>query len=119
MMAELCAYSPPAPQLPADAHDTEAIPAFPPWLRAAVPGTSMALPQVPLTWLTTNAWMRAEVCAYSPPAPQLPADAHDTVVISANPPWLRAAVPGTSMALPQVPLTWLTTNACARPKLSL
>ena len=52
----------------------------------------------------------------SPPALQLPADAHDNEVISTNPPWLRAAVPGTSIALPQVPLTWLTTNAC-RPEL--
>jgi hypothetical protein len=65
-----------------------------------MPGTLMAVCQVPLTWLTTNAW--------DPPALQLPAEAHDTEVMAAVP---RAAVPGTSMAVCQVPLTWLTTNA--------
>ena len=47
-------YHPPALQLPADAHDTEVTLAFPPVLRAAVPGTSLAVPQVPFTSLTTN-----------------------------------------------------------------
>ena len=42
-------------QLPAEVHDTEVREALPPWLRAAVPGTSFALPQVPFTSLTTNA----------------------------------------------------------------
>src|SRR5215472_2391200 len=48
-------YHPAAMQLPAEAHDTEVIPAYPPVLRAAVPGTSSATCQVPLTSLT-NAW---------------------------------------------------------------
>ena len=38
-----------------------------------------------------------------PPALQLPAEAHDTDKASADPPWSRAAVPGTSRAVPQVP----------------
>jgi len=38
-----------------------------------------------------------------PPALQLPAEAHDTDKASAGPPWSRAAVPGTSRAVPQVP----------------
>jgi hypothetical protein len=63
--------------------------------RAAIPGTSSAWPQVPPTWLTTGAG--------SPPALQLPAEAHDTDLILALPPALSAAVPGTSFAFPQVP----------------
>ena len=50
---------------------------------------------------------------------QLPAAPHDTEVSSASPPWLRAAVPGTSMAVSHVPLVWLTTNAWTKPKLAL
>jgi hypothetical protein len=46
-------------------------------LRAAAPGTSIAVPQVPLTSLTTNAWVAPERL-YVPPALQLPAAAHDT-----------------------------------------
>jgi len=43
----------------------------------------------------------------------LPAEAHDTEVISASSPamWLRAAVPGTSSAFRQRPWTSLITNA--------
>jgi len=55
-VAELSAYCPPAVQLPAEGHDTEVTAALPPWLRAAVPGTSLAVCQVPWAWLTTNAW---------------------------------------------------------------
>ncbi len=40
----------------AEGHDTEVTAALPPWLRAAVPGTSLAVCQVPWAWLTTNAW---------------------------------------------------------------
>jgi hypothetical protein len=67
--------------------------------------------QVPLTWLTTNTGCELSALVYHPPALQLPADAHDTEVISAAPPVLRVARPGTVSAVPQVPLTWLTTNA--------
>jgi hypothetical protein len=45
---------PPALQLPAEAHDTELTIAWPPWLTAARPGISSAVPQVPFTWLITN-----------------------------------------------------------------
>jgi hypothetical protein len=48
-----------------------------------------------------------------PPAPQLPADAHETDRTSALPPLLRAAVPGTTSAVRQLPLTSLTTYATA------
>src|SRR5690349_8375541 len=61
--------------------------------------------------VTTNAWKDPGLSPYSPPALQLPADAHDTEARSAPPPLLSAAVPGTLMAVPQVPLAWLTTNA--------
>ena len=78
---------------------------------AAVPGTSIAAFQVPLTSLTTSAWLPPELSVYHPPALQLPADAHDTEKIPASPPVLRAAVPGTSIAAFQVPLTSFTTSA--------
>jgi hypothetical protein len=55
----------------------------------------------------------------SPPALQLPAEAHDTDKARAPPRWLRAAVPGTSMAACQVPFTSLATNACSFPELSV
>src|SRR5690242_13492003 len=77
--------------------------AAPPWLRAAVPGSSLAVPQVPFRSPATNACSRPEPSAYPPPAAQLPADAHDTELATAPPPALRAAVPGTSCAVPQVP----------------
>ena len=69
--------------------------------------------------VTTNAsW--PELSLYSPPALQVPAGEHDTELTTARWLWLRAAVPGTSLALPQVPCTWLTTNACeCRPELSV
>src|SRR4051812_47320363 len=84
--------------------------ASPPTFRAAVPGTSTALPQVPFTWFTTNACC-PELSLYQPPALQFPAEAQD---IDSTPafPLFKAAVPGTSTALPQVPFTWFTTNAC-------
>ncbi len=104
--------------MPADPHDTETIHA-PPLLRIAVPGTSMALRQVPFTWLTTNAWPLQELSTYCPPALQLPADAHDTEMTDASPCTLRAAVPGTSMAVRQVPFTWLSTNTWVCPEPSV
>ena len=54
-----------------------------------------------------------------PVALQLPADAHDIESTSASPPTLSAPVPGTSCAVPQVPLVSLTTNACAAKEPSL
>ena len=48
-----------------------------------------------------------------PPAAQVPAPAHDTDRVSALPPWLRAAVPGTSCAGPQVPFTNAVSCAAA------
>src|SRR5215471_13578569 len=97
LFPELSVYHPPAAQLPAEAHDTEYTCAAAPWLRAAVPGTSMAACQVPFTSLATNAWKCPELSMYHPPAAQLPAEAHDTEPTCA-PPWPRAAVPGTSLA---------------------
>lgn len=66
---------------------------------------------VPLTWLTVNASVAGVPFVYSPPALQLPADAHDTELTSAYLPALRLAVPGTSFAAPQVPLVSVSTNA--------
>jgi hypothetical protein len=42
---------------------------------------------------------------------QLPADPHDTELISADLPRLRAGMPATFPARPHLPRTWLTTNA--------
>jgi len=83
-----------------------------PLLRTAVPGTSSAFRQVPRTSLTTNAWAASDPVWKPPPALQLPAEPHDTDVITAGQPLSRAAVPGTSSAFRQVPWTSLTTNAC-------
>src|SRR5215469_3958182 len=99
-LGELSSYGPPALQLPAEAHDTEKISATPPLLRAARPGTCLALPQVPCTSLTTNAVSILEGPVpfwYHPPALQLPAEAHDTESISPIPPCSRAARPGTCL----------------------
>ena len=85
--------------------------AAPPVLRVAVPGTSMALPQMPFVSLATKAWEWPEPSMYVPPAAQLPAVAHETDCTFAVPPVLRIAVPGTLIALPQVPLVWSMTNA--------
>jgi hypothetical protein len=43
-------------QLPAEAHATDVTPAFPPEFKAAVPGTSIAVPRRPFTWLATKPW---------------------------------------------------------------
>ena len=55
--------------------------------------------------------MWPELSSYSPPAVQLPGEVHDTELTCANPVWLSAAVPGTSLAVPQVPPVWVITNA--------
>ena len=67
---------------------------------------------MPFTSLTTNTCKVPWASRQYPPALQLPADAHDTELTTAYPPAFRAAVPGTSTAVCQVPFTWLTTNAC-------
>src|SRR6266851_1528696 len=100
-------------QLPAGAHDIALIAASPPWLRAVMPGTSMAVRQIPFTSLTTNGWESDPLPMYHPPALQLPAEAHDTELTPTLSPKLRAAVPGISMASCQVPFTSLTTISCS------
>ena len=82
-----------------------------------MPGTSSALPHVPAASSTTNAWW-PELSLYVPAAAQLPADAHESEVTEASPPTLSEAVPGTFLALPQVPAVSSTTNAWVRPELS-
>src|SRR5437867_728555 len=106
-------------QLPAAAHDTAVTwapgpSASAPWLRAAVPGTSSALPQMPCTWVTTNACSRRDLSLYTPPALQLPGDAHDTELTEL--PSRPRAPAGIALALPQAPCTSLTTNACSAPE---
>src|SRR5438270_7099538 len=72
----------------------------------------MAVSQVPFTSSTTNACSPPELSTYSPPALQLPVERHDIEATSAPPsPALRAAVPGTSSALPQAPPVSVATNA--------
>src|SRR5689334_15260271 len=93
-------------QLPADPHDIE--------VSVPTAATSCACPQAPCLSLTTNPCEVLELSVYIPPAPQLPADAHDTEYRRAWPPVLRAAA--TSFALRQMQIGSLTTNAC-RPEL--
>jgi len=107
-------YHPPALQLPAVLHDNETTSLkMDPVVRAAMPGTGTALCQVPFTSLTTNGSESDELPRYHPPALQLPAEAHDTELTCTLSPKLRAAVPGISMALCQVPFTSLTTISCS------
>ena len=56
---------------------------------------------------------------YWPTALHSPPGAHDTDWTAACPPPLRAAVPGTSSALPQVPADWSATKACCAPEASV
>src|SRR5260370_10854522 len=71
---------PAAVQLPGAAHDMDATRERLPLMRAAVPRISRAVPQTPLTWLTTTE--RACVVP-SPPALQSPRAAHEIVLIQA------------------------------------
>jgi hypothetical protein len=98
--------------------DTCSTSASPASVKAKEPGTSIACPHVPLVSLSTNACTSPPLSAKSPPATQFPADAHDTEVTSAPLPAFRAAVPGTSIAFPQVPLASSTTNASMANELS-
>src|SRR5262249_60863134 len=54
--AEPSPYLPTAAQLPAVAHDTEEVLAFPPLFKAPRAGTSIAWPQEPFVLPTTNPW---------------------------------------------------------------
>ena len=105
-------YDPPALQLPAEAHDTELIGASP-VLRAAVPGTLTAVCQMPFTSLTTNAWMLKELVVAPADAAVARRGARHRADLRGGPrmPVRRArAMPGTLMAVRQVPFTSLTTN---------
>ena len=116
---EPSAYDPPALHWPAAAHDTDPIFADPPLFRAAVPGTWIAVPHRPRVSPATNAWTWPTRSVYDPPALQAPAAAQDTDATLADPPLLRAAVPGTSIARPHRPRAWLTTNAWTWPEPSV
>src|SRR5690242_2998018 len=108
----LSSYTPPAAQLPAVAHDTalaDAASVPPP--RAAMPGISRALPQVPFTSDTANALVPRRLVLNWPVTVQLPADLQDTAVIREKPPVpVSAARPGTSRGAPQAEFTSLRTN---------
>lgn len=54
-------YCPAAAQLPASAHDTYSIAAFPPVFSAAVAGTGVAAPRLPFCSVTANAWSWPEL----------------------------------------------------------
>src|SRR5207248_7295571 len=95
--------APPALQLPAEVHDIEESLDRPPWLSAVMPGTSLALAQVPLLSVRMYAWTGAST-AY-PTALQLPDEGHDSDVMVAS------SVPGALLPAPQVPFAWLSTNA--------
>jgi hypothetical protein len=77
-----------------------------------MPGTMTTGLHVPFASLATNA--RCEPTVKLPPAPQLPADAHDTDQIIAPVP--GAAMPGTPVAVRHLPFTSLTTNGCCAPE---
>ena len=96
-------WSPPALQSPAAAHDTDMIWAPRPLSKAARPGTTCAFPQMPLFWVTTNAGPWPALSVYHPPALQLPAEPHHTESAEACPPLSKAAMPGTSRAVPHLP----------------
>src|SRR5580700_8099197 len=99
--------------MPGAAHATElTMPPGVPRSREALPGTSSAVPQVPPVSSTTNDWVLKLESVYKPPALQLPVPVHEIELIWASPAVLSGPVPGTSAAVPQVPLVSLTTNAC-------
>src|SRR5260370_40752476 len=101
-MQRLATQLPPALRRAAEAHDTEAIPADPPWLRAAVPGTSMAVPQVPLTWLTTNACSRREQVGRASPGVRVPIAGRAAASIRKEQHRGRARGAGACMTVPPV-----------------
>src|SRR5215469_15007929 len=111
----LCENWPLALQLPGVAQDTDPVSAPPPEPGCLVPGTWMAVPQVPLVSVTTNAWSWKDRSVYAPPALQKPAELQDIVKVLENLPWFSAPRPGTGMALPHVPPVSLATHACSLP----
>src|SRR5947209_19017034 len=79
-----------------------------------MPGTSIAVPQVPFVSSTTNACERPEPPSlYSPPAVQLPSPAHEIELMSPVPPLSRAPIPGIECAVPQAPFVSSTRNPCS------
>src|ERR1700735_37085 len=106
----MAVYDPPALHVVGEPHDTEVVPADAPTLRAPVPGTSSAACQMPLLSLTTNAWVKPEPSGYDPPALQASAATHDSELTCASPRLLRGPVPGTSLAMRQIPLVSSTTR---------
>src|SRR5258708_873509 len=71
---EASSTPPPALQLPAEAHDTDATPASTTLPR---PRTLLALPQVPFRSLTTNACAPPATSRKAPPAVQSPSEGHE------------------------------------------
>jgi hypothetical protein len=70
-------------------------------LVGSVPGTSCALRQTQAVSSTTSAWVwPGWNLAKYPPATQFPAEAQDTDLMPAFPPWFRVALPGISIAVP-------------------
>ena len=67
---------------------------------------------MPPFWLATHTPSEWLLVWKSPVALHLPGDTHDTSVTSMFLPVLRVALPGTSMALPQVPFFSVTTKGC-------
>src|SRR5579859_2601478 len=104
---------PAAVQLPGAAHEMDATSERWRLMRAAAPRISRAVPQTPLTWLTTT---ERSGMRLNPPALQSPAAAHEILVIQGCPRLLPAGTL-TFWAAPQTPLTWLTTSFAAAPQL--
>ena len=71
-------------------------------LRATVPRTVTAFPQVSFTLLSTTAWPLVKALPALPPATQLPAELHDKVV--------KLVTPDTLSAFPQTPFVSVTAN---------
>jgi hypothetical protein len=95
-------YHPAAVQWPRDGHDTEVTPARRPLFSAPAPGSSSALAQRPFVSLATNALVRLPfgeaLGTLTPPAPQSPADGHDTDTTRASP--IYSAPPGRAPSPP-------------------
>src|SRR5262249_8220608 len=98
------------PQFPADEHDSEygCTVWVPRGSRARVPGISTAVLQLPFTRPRTNASTPARTLVEPPTAVQLPAEVHETEVTVASTSLFNAAIPGTSWAVPHVPVAAAT-----------
>ena len=91
--------------MPSGVHDTELTSVNLPLFRAARPGTPVAVLHLPFRSTVTNPWLE-----WSPPAAQLLCEPHDTDRTWVFPPVLRAARPGTSIAVAQAPFRSATAN---------